>query len=170
MEYLWAPWRDSYVKKAGTKMKCFFCAYSKQKKDRKNLILHRGLHAFAILNRFPYNVGHLMVVPFSHKADIGDLTSAEVLEMHEIAADMIKRLRSAIHPEGFNLGINLGRIAGAGVPGHLHLHLVPRYAGDTNFMPVVGKTKVLPISLEKLHDSIATRPPRPLKKRRNKGR
>lgn len=167
MNYLWAPWRMPYLKKVD-KVKCFFCAFPKRKKDRKNLILRRGEHCFSILNRYPYNTGHLMVAPYAHKGKMEDLDRDEILELHGLAADMKKLLDRVLRPHGYNLGINLGRVAGAGVPGHLHLHLVPRWDGDTNFMPVVGGTKVLPVSLEELYDALI--PARPLKKPRRRRR
>jgi ATP adenylyltransferase len=169
MKNLWAPWRSTFVKSIGKKKPgCFFCTYPKQKKDSKNYILDRGEHSFVILNRYPYNSGHLMVAPYRHTAKLESLTPDEITEMHQLAAALKKRLDKIAKPDGYNLGINLGRAAGAGVPGHIHLHLVPRWKGDTNFMPVVGETKVLPISLEELHKAL--QPPQKLKKSGNKRR
>ena len=150
------------------KVKCFFCSYPKQKKDRKNHIVKRGDTCFAILNRYPYNVGHLLVAPYAHKGDLEKLVPDEVQEMHALATEMKKALDRSIRPHGYNLGINLGRIAGAGLPGHIHLHLVPRWNGDTNFMPVLGKTRVLPISLDELYDALTGK--RKLKKKPRKRR
>jgi ATP adenylyltransferase len=145
---LWAPWRMPYIKSVrDDDGGCFFCAYLKQKKDAKNLILARGRTCFAILNRFPYNPGHLMIAPNEHKAELAELTTAELAELLGQARDMQDALARSFKPHGYNLGINLGRVAGAGVLGHIHLHVVPRWNGDTNFMPVTGGTKVMPISL-----------------------
>jgi ATP adenylyltransferase len=130
---------------------CFFCTYIAEKKDRQNLILHRGETCFTILNRFPYNVGHLMVTPNAHKGTLKKLTPVESLELMSSARDAQAAMDRAFKPDGYNLGINLGRVAGAGVPGHIHLHLVPRWKGDTNFMPVTGETKVHPVSLSEVY-------------------
>ncbi|MHC4605845.1 MAG: HIT family protein [Planctomycetota bacterium] len=167
MDRLWAPWRYTYIRKI-EKMKCFLCAYPKQKNDRRSFILKRGRTCFAILNRYPYNTGHLMIAPYAHKKDLDELTPEETQELFALAAEMKGLLEKKIRPHGFNLGINLGRIAGAGLPGHLHLHIVPRWQGDTNFMPVVGRTKVLPLSLEDVYERMC--PKRRLKKRRPKRR
>ncbi len=133
---------------------CFFCTYIAQKKDVKNLILHRGETCFTILNRYPYNAGHLMVAPNAHKGTLKKLTSEESLELLSTARDAQAAMERAFKPQGYNLGINIGRVSGAGVPGHLHLHVVPRWKGDTNFMPVTGQTKVHPISLREVYQKL----------------
>jgi ATP adenylyltransferase len=141
-DILWAPWRMEYI--LGEKEKgCIFCTRIKEEDDRKNLILYRGEHNFVIMNRYPYNNGHVMVVPYRHTSELEGLTDLESLEMMKIISKSVEVLRETIHPEGFNIGTNLGSIAGAGIDDHLHFHIVPRWAADTNFMPVVGQTKVI---------------------------
>ncbi|MBI2920430.1 MAG: HIT domain-containing protein [Planctomycetes bacterium] len=155
MARLWAPWRMEYIKHAAEPQPCFLCALPKQKKDRKNLILFRGKTGFVILNRFPYNNGHLLVAPYRHAADLGKLTDAEVVELVRMTSRAQKAMKRVMRPHGFNVGVNLGRAAGAGLPGHVHLHLVPRWNGDTNFMPVLGDTKVLPLTLRQTWDLLS---------------
>lgn len=167
MDHLWAPWRKPYLQHIDQRA-CFLCAYPKQKKDRKNLLVRRGTHCFSILNRYPYNCGHLMIAPYAHKGDLSELDEPEVLELHALAVEMKSLLDRTLKPHGHNLGINLGRVAGAGVPGHLHLHVVPRWNGDTNFMPVLARTKVLPLSLHDLYDQLQKA--RPLQKKSRKRR
>ena len=150
---LWAPWRMAFVQ-GPPRHACFFCDYARQKKDRENLVVLRGRTCFAILNRFPYNTGHLMVAPLAHKRDLGRLTARERAELLDLLVTMQGALDRALRPEGYNIGINLGRVAGAGVPGHVHIHVVPRWGGDTNFMPVVGLTKVIPQALEDLYSQL----------------
>ncbi len=139
---LWAPWRMEYI--LGEKEKgCIFCTRLQLQDDQKNLILYRGEHNFIIMNKYPYNNGHLMVVPNRHTADFESLTEHESLEMMNLIAKSLRVLKETIRPHGFNIGINLGEIAGAGIDDHLHFHIVPRWAADTNFMPVVAETKVI---------------------------
>ena len=152
MERLYAPWRMSYVeqpheKEAG-KTGCVFCDAAASADDLANLIVHRGAAAFVILNKFPYNNGHLMVVPYRHTASLSDLDDAATLEMLTLAKAAQAALQRSMHPEGYNLGMNLGQSAGAGIADHLHLHVVPRWNGDTNFMPVLSDVKVMPDSLQ----------------------
>ncbi|HLG93862.1 MAG TPA: HIT domain-containing protein, partial [candidate division Zixibacteria bacterium] len=148
-----APWREGFI--LGRKEKgCIFCRRLKRKKDRTDWILYRGGKNFVIMNLYPYTSGHLMIVPYRHIAELSDLTPEESAEMMGLAARAIKGMKKALRAEGFNLGMNLGRAAGAGVAGHLHLHVVPRWAGDANFMPVVGKTKVYSVGLQKIYDSL----------------
>lgn len=147
MRRLWAPWRRSYIegdKKGG----CIFCDALREADGPENLIAFRGGQAFVILNRYPYASGHLMVVPFEHKSDLEQLSRAARAEMMELTARASAVLRAIYKPEGLNLGANIGEAAGAGVREHVHLHLVPRWIGDTNFMPVLGQTRVLPETLE----------------------
>ncbi|HVM11394.1 MAG TPA: HIT domain-containing protein [Actinomycetota bacterium] len=148
-----------YIRAAGAEDAegCIFCDLPPQDDDEKNLILARGEHAFVILNRFPYNAGHLMVAPNRHEGEYEDLSEEEVLEVHRLLQRAIRALKEEMEPHGFNVGMNLGRVAGAGIPGHLHWHVVPRWGGDTNFMPVVGGTKVLPELLEETRDRLAAR-------------
>lgn len=146
-DILWAPWRMEYI--LGEKEEgCIFCTKPGADEDRQNLILYRGEHCFVIMNKYPYNNGHLMVVPYRHLASFELLEDAESLEMMNTLASSIRVLRETIQPEGFNVGMNLGKIAGAGIDGHLHIHVVPRWAADTNFMPVVAETKVLSEALD----------------------
>ncbi|MFO7773225.1 MAG: HIT domain-containing protein [Dehalococcoidia bacterium] len=142
MEYLWAPWRMEYVQKA-TGSGCILCQKPAEDKDEVNLILYRGLHNFIILNAFPYNPGHLMVAPYRHTADLQDLRDEEAKEHFDIIKRGLELLREVMEPAGFNIGLNLGRVAGAGIAEHLHTHVVPRWGGDTNFMPVLSDTKVV---------------------------
>ena len=143
MKHLWAPWRLEYIEQADEHDGCVFCRAA-EGADEDGLVVHRGAQAFAMLNRFPYASGHFMVAPFRHAGDFAELEEDEVLEIHRLAAGGIGALAQVYAPQGYNLGWNLGRIAGAGVVDHLHLHVVPRWAGDTNFMPVLADVKVLP--------------------------
>jgi ATP adenylyltransferase len=147
MDHLWAPWRREFVENAGKQAPgCIFCrlpAESGPEADRRNLIVARTASSFAILNRYPYNNGHLMVVPLRHIADYAALEPAELADLQSLLQTALRVVEEAYHPGGVNLGMNLGRDGGAGIEGHLHWHLVPRWRGDTNFMPVVGATKVI---------------------------
>ena len=144
---LWAPWRLEYIL-SPKEPDCIFCVKPSQSDDAANLILARGKHAFAILNRFPYNNGHLMVVPYRHVATLSDLRPAELTEMMLITQAAERVLTESMSAEALNIGMNVGVVAGAGIDEHLHLHVVPRWNGDTNFMPVLSDTKVVPQSLE----------------------
>jgi ATP adenylyltransferase len=146
MRKLWAPWRVEYIRSEKTKG-CIFCQKPEENLDQRNYILFRGKLNFVILNTYPYNPGHLMVAPFRHLASLDDLTEEELLEHFDLVRRGTRALKQTYKPEGFNIGINLGRVAGAGVEGHVHTHIVPRWNGDTNFMPVVSGTKVLPEAL-----------------------
>jgi ATP adenylyltransferase len=153
MEKLWAPWRMAYVevkKPSG----CIFCEKPRAGDDRTELVLYRGRTSFLIMNLFPYNNGHLMVAPYRHAAALADLDAPERAEMMDLACFATGLLGEAFGPDGFNLGVNLGRVAGAGVADHVHLHVVPRWDGDTNFMPVVAETKVLPEALFSTYDRL----------------
>jgi ATP adenylyltransferase len=138
---LWAPWRLEYIEQADHQPHCVFC------RPEPELVVRRGTHAFLLLNRFPYAAGHLMAAPIRHVGRYGELTDDEALEIHRLAADGIAALEAVYQPHGHNLGWNLGRSAGAGIVDHVHLHVVPRWVGDTNFMPVVGGTRVIPEAL-----------------------
>jgi ATP adenylyltransferase len=142
MEQLWAPWRSELIS-AEKRSDCIFCAFPAESRDRENLIVARSELSFVILNRFPYNNGHLMVIPRRHLAELTDLTVAESADLSALLQKSITILRRLMRPDGFNLGMNLGAAAGAGIAGHLHWHVVPRWSGDTNFMPVLGQTKVM---------------------------
>jgi ATP adenylyltransferase len=135
---LWAPWRLEYVTKADEQSGCIFCEPDEQ------FLVHRGARALVLLNKFPYSSGHLMVAPARHTGDFASLDDDEAAEIHSLAASAIGALAQVYAPQGFNLGWNLGRIAGAGILDHVHQHVVPRWAGDTNFMPVLADVKVLP--------------------------
>ncbi|MBI1800170.1 MAG: HIT domain-containing protein [Chloroflexi bacterium] len=142
MQRLWTPWRMQYI--AGEKNhECIFCSALSQQNDRETFIVSRGEHCFVILNKYPYNNGHLMVVPYAHTADLSSLGGAAQAEMMQAIARAIQWLTALSHPEGFNVGLNLGRAAGAGVTDHLHFHIVPRWVGDTNFMTITGETRVI---------------------------
>jgi len=151
---IWAPWRLRYVKNAKTSTECVFCAKPGAGDDRENLIVHRGERAFVILNLFPYTNGHLMVAPFEHVGRLQDVDPEVVAEVMGLAKQAMSRLEAVYDPEGFNVGINQGRVAGAGVEGHIHLHVVPRWAGDNNYMPVLADTRVMPQSLEESYDAL----------------
>jgi ATP adenylyltransferase len=143
VERLWAPWRLEYISTADEQPGCVFCL-ALAGDDEEKLVVHRGRSAFVLLNKFPYASGHLMVAPQRHVGEFGELEDDEVLEVHRLAAAAIGALAQTYGPQGYNLGWNLGRVAGAGVVDHVHLHVVPRWAGDTNFMPVLADVKVLP--------------------------
>ena len=156
MERLWAPWRLSYVANAkppAADDPCFICANlaAGRQHDAENLIAERGERSVTVLNRFPYNNGHLLVAPNAHKAELAELGNDEIVEIQRTIARLVEVLRAMMKPDGFNIGLNLGRSAGAGLPGHLHWHIVPRWNGDTNFMPVLSDTRVIVQSLEQFH-------------------
>ena len=155
MERLWAPWRLTYIEQAsgGEPRPCVFCG-KLERDDREALILHRGETAFCLLNLYPYANGHLMVAPYRHLARPGDLDAAERAEVWELTDRAIGALERAMSPHGFNVGINLGRVAGAGVEGHVHVHVVPRWNGDTNFMPVLADVRVMPQHLDATWESL----------------
>ena len=151
-ERLWAPWRFEYIAKAGKDGTPgnIFVDLPAGCDDRENLILFRGRTAFVMMNRFPYTNGHLMIAPFQHTAEIGNLDDEELLEINRLIARSIEWLKTAYEPEGFNIGVNMGKAAGAGIASHLHWHVVPRWSGDTNFMTTVADARVIP---QDLHDS-----------------
>jgi ATP adenylyltransferase len=144
MEQLWAPWRLEYVQHADDGGECVFCRAAALPEDEPELVVRRDDLAFALLNKFPYASGHLMVAPVRHGTAFDTLAEAEVLAVHRLAAEAIEALRSVYAPDGFNVGWNLGRVAGAGIVDHGHVHVVPRWSGDTNFMPVLADVKVIP--------------------------
>ncbi len=154
-EKLWAPWRMRYIEGiGGVEDGCIFCVKPREGNDEKNCIVHRGDTCYIIMNIFPYNNGHLMVVPFLHTSRFSELDSAVRLEMQDMAGLAMEAIESTMRPDGFNMGMNIGRTAGAGIADHLHLHVVPRWNGDTNFMPVIGNTKVISEALEDSYGKI----------------
>jgi ATP adenylyltransferase len=157
MDRLWAPWRIGYINNSKKTKSCLFCGVSKEKADKKNLVIFRSKHVFSILNKFPYNNGHLMVCPYRHIKDLGQLDADEILDLFAVLNKMRLLLTRALKPDGFNLGMNIGRVAGAGIPNHLHLHIVPRWKEDTNFMPALFSTKIISQSLEELYDNLFKR-------------
>jgi len=142
MRYCTAPWRLNYVKKALKMKNCVFCEALKKKDDSQSLILYRGRHNFVIINRFPYTTGHLMIAPYRHLARFETAPAEIVTEATELVQMALRILKKSYRPHGFNVGLNLGQPAGAGVTGHFHIHVVPRWPGDSNFMPIVGQTRV----------------------------
>jgi ATP adenylyltransferase len=148
MDYLWTPWRYGYITSSGDQSECIFCAAAKAPRGLDTLVVHRAEWNFIILNRFPYTNGHLMIVPYQHAASLGELRDETLVEMIRLARDAERHLREIYRPDGLNVGLNLGRSAGAGVAGHVHLHALPRWTGDVNFMTAVGETRVLPEDLE----------------------
>lgn len=153
MERLWAPWRLEYITADKTEG-CVFCVFPARQNDRENRILHRGEHAFVIMNAFPYSNGHLLIAPYRHTADLAELTDEENLDMMRLVRKSIRVLREAFRPDGINVGVNQGTAAGAGIADHVHMHIVPRWNGDTNFMPVFADVKVIPEALEVTYDKL----------------
>ena len=161
MERIWAGWRMKYVVEGTGDAEegegCFLCRLPSRDDDASHLILDRSERSFAIMNLYPYNTGHTMVAPYRHVADLEDLSSDDLSDLMALVQRVVVATKDAMSPDAFNIGMNLGRAAGAGVPGHLHVHLVPRWAGDTNFMPVLGDTKVMPESLDDTYRKIRAR-------------
>lgn len=151
MKRLWTPWRMEFVSKADSAPGCFLCDKPAEDRDAENLILLRGRLVYAVLNLYPYNSAHTLIAPFAHRGDLGALDSATAEELIAMTQRLVRALGDEYHPDGFNVGMNLGRAAGAGVPDHLHVHVVPRWGGDTNFMAVTGETKVLPEALDRTY-------------------
>ncbi len=152
---LWTPWRMTYIRREPEgDQGCVFCKLAGEGADAANHILGRSSRCFAMLNAFPYNPGHLMIMPLRHVGEYAELTAEELAEMMALVGTAIRALDEAASPHGYNLGMNLGQVAGAGIADHLHLHLVPRWGGDTNFMPIVGQTKVLPELLAETYDKL----------------
>ena len=154
-ERLWAPWRLQYVSSTRGKPEgCLFCLRAQEPCSAENMVLWRNEHALVMLNAFPYTNGHLMVAPVRHTADMNDLSDAELLAIAHLVRECINLLREAYRPDGFNIGVNLGRAAGAGIEDHTHWHIVPRWNGDTNFMPVLADVRVIPDSLENTYTKL----------------
>jgi ATP adenylyltransferase len=156
---IWAPWRLPYVKDASkdSESECIFCTKPAEEDDEANLIVHRGQLCFVILNLFPYTNGHLMIAPYAHLGALPDLDADTTAEMMALAQRAMTVLDEAYSPHGYNAGLNQGRVAGAGYEGHVHLHVVPRWAGDTNYMPVLADTRVMPQSLEESYAALKGR-------------
>jgi ATP adenylyltransferase len=148
MDYLWTPWRYQYLTAPGPADRCIFCAAARDSDDRAHLVVHRAAHNFVILNRYPYTSGHLMIVPYRHVATMQDLAPETLSELALLSRDAERHLRALYRPDGLNFGMNIGSSAGAGIAGHLHLHGLPRWTGDANFMTVIGETRVLPEDLD----------------------
>jgi ATP adenylyltransferase len=154
MEYITAPWREEYVKKVFKMKGCIFCQALKTKNDKKSFILYRGVHNFILLNKYPYTPGHLMIAPYKHLDSIEFADKEAADEMTELLKKCLRLLRKHYHPQGFNTGMNIGQCAGAGVADHYHLHIIPRWSGDSNFMPLIGKTKVFLEDLSASYDKL----------------
>lgn len=157
MKYIWSPWRMSYIQNHRQYQEgCIFCNRLDHPDCSDNLILARGEHAFVMLNRYPYTSGHLMIVPFEHQASLEMLSAETRAELMELASKAIRVLWAVYQPQGYNLGINIGEAAGAGITEHVHMHVVPRWIGDTSFMTTLGVTRVLPESLEDTYQRVKT--------------
>lgn len=156
MKRLWAPWRLEFVSKARKNLEgCIFCNLPKENKDKRNYIVQRGKSSYVILNSYPYNNGHSMVAPYKHVKNLEDLTNQELLEHFDMVRNVIAALKKIYKPSAFNIGMNLGRSAGAGIAGHIHSHIVPRWDGDTNYMPVVADTKIVHESLSSTYNKLS---------------
>ena len=153
MKRLWAPWRMEYIKKPKEK-ECLFCRVIREDKDRENLVLYRSKHGFIILNKYPYNNGHLMVAPYKHTPTPLELREEEDLDLSYLIKLCMKILDKTMRPQGFNIGANIGRAAGAGIEEHYHIHIVPRWIGDTNYMPIISDTKVIVEHLYATYDKL----------------
>lgn len=155
MKRLWAPWRMTYIKNVKREEEgCVFCIKPAQTDDKENLLLFRGKKCFVLMNLFPYNNGHLMIIPYQHTSDILDIDKETSGEMWKLLCLSKKALTTVMNPDGFNTGMNIGRGAGAGIDQHIHMHIVPRWNGDTNFMPVIGDTKVISQALSETYDAL----------------
>ncbi len=156
MKKIWAPWRIEYIKQTLADDECFICQVINDDpiNDKKNLILHRGKNAIILLNLYPYIAGHLMIAPLEHTADLKDLPLETGSEMWELTTKTVELLKAAIRPEGFNIGLNLGKVSGAGLKTHLHIHIVPRWSGDTNFMPILSDTRVISQELSETYSEL----------------
>jgi len=153
MKYLWAPWRMDYI--VGKKEKrCIFCKKPLERKDNINLILHQSRYSFVMMNKFPYSNGHVMVIPKRHWPDLEHLDDQELQDLFHLLNTTTQILKEKLHPDGFNIGMNIGKVGGAGVDDHMHFHVVPRWIGDTNFMPILSETKIIPEYLEKTYQKL----------------
>ena len=160
MDYLWSPWRYQYVQKGARSSGCIFCAAAASENDEENFLVYRGRHNFILLNLYPYTTGHLMIAPYEHVATLAGAPQETLEEMMRLTARAEKALRQVYSPDGLNVGMNLGVAAGAGVPGHIHMHVLPRWSGDASFMTTVAETRVLPETLgttyERLKAALST--------------
>ena len=150
MDKLWAPWRSKYIYLRQNK-KCIFCGNSTVKADGKRYIIERSAHSFSMLNLYPYNNGHIMVAPFRHAKDLQSLTDIELSDLMRLVQRSVRKLEKTLKPHGFNVGLNMGKVSGAGFAGHIHVHIVPRWTGDVNFMPVTAGTKIVSESLDAMY-------------------
>ena len=155
MDHLWSPWRYQYLTAAPVSGECIFCAKAAGTDDAANLVVYRAKHNFALLNLYPYTSGHLMVAPYEHVARLEDATPETVADMMLVVQQAERHLRAIYRPEGLNIGMNIGKAAGAGVAGHIHMHVLPRWVGDANFMTTVGETRILPEDLNVTYDKLA---------------
>lgn len=159
MDYLWSPWRYQYVTAARRGSTCIFCEYARSSDDEENLVVHRGQHNFILLNRFPYTSGHVMVAPYEHVDSLEAVSPETLEELILLTRECELHLRAIYRPSGLNLGMNLGESAGAGIAGHIHMHVLPRWPGDTSFITTVAETRVLPedlnVTWQKLHEAFA---------------
>ena len=155
MDYLWSPWRYRYVSSEVGGQECLFCRISAESKDRENYVLLRAEHNFVVLNRYPYTGGHLMIAPYTHVATLEGAAPETLAEMMSLGQRMETVLRHVYRPEGLNLGLNIGRSAGAGVAGHIHMHVLPRWSGDVNFMSTIAETRVIPEDLETTYEKLS---------------
>jgi len=151
LDHIWTPWRMKYIQENHDKENCIFCSAATGEDDFENLVFFRGEHVFMILNRYPYTSGHVMCVPYVHESTLQGLSREIRVEMMDFTSKAVTVLQKVYTPEGFNVGLNLGKVAGAGVADHVHMHIVPRWMGDTNFMSTVGETRVLPESLDETY-------------------
>ena len=155
MDRLWTPWRMKYILKSSKKKKsCILCDEAKKNDDRRNYILYRGKHSFVIMNLYPYNNGHLLIVPNTHESDVDKLPVGELADLMMVTQASVNILKQAMKPEGFNIGINLGKTAGAGIPEHLHIQIVPRWTGDTSYLTVVDETRIMPELLDGTYERL----------------
>lgn len=156
MKRIWAPWRSNYIKESNNlkNVECIFCLKGKENNDRENLVLKRGNDSFIIINLYPYNPGHIMIAPYKHTGNIEEISKSTFLEMKLFLDTSIKILKEHMKAQGFNIGFNIGRTAGAGVESHIHMHVVPRWNGDTNFMPTISETKVISMNIFDLYDEL----------------
>jgi ATP adenylyltransferase len=155
MEHIWAPWRIAFIEKVESRQGCFLCEKPKMDDDRTNLILYRGKYNYILLNSYPYNPGHLMIAPYRHTGQLEELTDEESAEHIRLVQLGVKLLTSVLKPGGYNVGMNLGKVAGAGIADHIHSHIVPRWQGDTNFMPIIADTKVVPQALDESYTKLS---------------
>lgn len=155
MDRLWSPWRYSYVSKTSASSECIFCVKAGESQDEKNLVIFRAEHNYLLLNLYPYTNGHLMVAPYAHIAALEDLPPAAASEMMNLTQRAVRVLKSVYRPQGLNAGLNLGECAGAGVAGHVHMHVLPRWTGDASFMTTIGETRVMPEDLGETHRKLS---------------